>query len=118
MISLVGDKLSQVMKSPTGANSFSSITQVSDETGNIIDLRKGDLRKNITETRKNINNVMQTAEKLEFVDLSDNDNGYPSMRFKVYPGKDNTNTGEIEGSQWYNDLNVGGDKPFTVTVWL
>lgn len=118
MISLVGDKLSQVMKSPTGVNSFSSITQVSDETGNIIDLRKGDLRKNITETRKNINNVMRTAEKLEFVDLSDNDNGYPSMRFKVYPGKDNTNTGEIEGSQWYNDLNVGGDKPFTVTVRL
>lgn len=118
MISVINDKLSQVVQSPTSANAFSSITQVSDENGNLVDLRKGDLRKNITETRKNINKVMQTAEKLEFVDMSDNDNGYPSMRFKVYPGKDNDNKGEIEGSRWYNDLNVGGNKPFTVTVRL
>lgn len=117
MISVINDKLSQVVQNPTSANSFSSITQVSDSKGNLHDLRKGDMKKNITENRKNIHKVMQTAEKLEFVDMSDNDNGYPAMRFRVYPGKDNDSNEKILEGIWKKGT-VGEGKPFTVTVRL
>jgi hypothetical protein len=117
MISVINDKLSQVVQNPTSANAFSSITQVSDSEGNMHDLRKGDMKKNITQNRTNIHKVMQTADKLEFVDMSDNDNGYPSMRFRVYPGKDNDANEKILGGIWKKGT-VGEGKPFTVTVRL
>jgi hypothetical protein len=117
MISVINDKLSQVVQNPTSANAFSSITQVSDSEGNMHDLRKGDMRKNIAQNRINIHKVMQTADKLEFVDMSDNDNGYPSMRFRVYPGKDNDANEKILSGIWKKGT-VGESKPFTITVRL
>jgi len=123
MLSLIDEQLSKTMKSPTGSNAFSSITQVTTENGEVLDLRKGDMLKNITENRANINKVMQTADKLEFIDLTDNDKGYPAMRFKVYPNKDTNSSEKISGSSSWDDgiigrQVVGGDKPFTVTVRL
>jgi hypothetical protein len=123
MLSLIDEQLSKTMKSPTGSNAFSSITQVTTENGEVLDLRKGDMLKNITENRANINKVMQTADKLEFIDLTDNDKGYPAMRFKIYPNKDTNSSEKISGSSSWSDgvigrQVVGGDKPFTVTVRL
>lgn len=123
MLSLIDEQLSKTMKSPTGSNAFSSITQVTTETGEVLDLRKGNMLKNITENRANINKVMQNADKLELIDLTDNDKGYPAMRFKVYPNKDSDSSEKISGSSSWDDgiigrQVVGGNKPFTVTVRL
>lgn len=108
--------LTQTMKTAGSANSLGSITQVTDSKGNIVDLRKGDQKKHITQNRQDINKVMQTSENIEFIDLTDNDRGFPAIRLKVHPGKDNEAYANLKGTGYIDDDEVGEGKPFTVTL--
>ena len=117
MFKVIDDALTQTVKSASSGNSLGDITHVTDTEGNIINLRSGDLKKSIIQNRKNINKVMQLSEKLEFIDLTDNDKGYPAIRLRVTPGKDNEEVEKLLGGIWKKG-EVGGNKPFDVTIKL
>lgn len=118
--SILSDKIINSIKSPSAENSIGNISAITDTDGNLVRLTG---KENIAETRRNIINVMRESKDVKIVGYSDNDGGFPSIKFRVTPDKDNDISETIYGSSDWNDgkignKKVGGKKEFDVILRL
>jgi hypothetical protein len=117
---ILSEKIVNSIKSPSAENSIGNISAVTDVDGNLVRLAG---KKDVSKTRKNIINVMRESKDVKIVGYSDNDGGFPSIKFRVTPDKDNEVSETIYGSSDWNDGNignksVGGTKEFDVVLRL
>ena len=117
---ILSEKIVNAIKSPSAENSIGNISAVTDVDGNLVRLAG---KKDVAETRRNIINVMRESKDVKIVGYSDNDGGFPSIKFRVTPDKDNEVSETIYGSSDWNDgkignKSVGGVKEFDVVLRL
>ena len=106
--------LSNSAKSSSSENTLGNISSVTDSKGKVH--RLADL-KDVTSTRTNISNVMRSAKSIKIVGFSENDGGFPSLKFMVTPNDGDDSSEDIENSGFI-DSTVGKGKSFDVVIRL
>lgn len=105
----IDKNLTTAFKSSDALNSLGSITEFTDEDGNLNRVT-GDR----TAKRTAISKALKTAKSIEPVSFSPNDRGYPSMKFLVTPEADSSS----ESTNGWGSAKVGGDKAFEMVIRL
>lgn len=106
--------LSDNLKSSSSENTLGNISSVTDSNGKVH--RLGDYD-DVGATRKNIVNVMRKSKSIKPVGYSDNDGGFPSIKFMVTPNENDDYSEDIQNTGFIDDV-VGKGKSFEVTLRL
>lgn len=103
--------LTTAFKSSDALNSLGSITEFTDEDGNLSRITGSGDR---TAKRTAVSKALKTAKTIEPVSFSPNDRGYPSMKFLVTPEEGS----ESESTGGWGSTKVGGAKAFEMVIRL